>query len=210
MADAWSRLVSNTAPPAILEATGALIFQYNDLEFALYGVLGCFIPEDAVPALYYELHNTGRVNAITALARELLTIEQRDALAHGLRCFAICTENRNLLVHAWAETHPPPYQQDAITFVKAVTGKPGNVAEYWFGTAEIREAAIGVRNASSYLYELVDSLTSVLLDGDGGEPLPLPNKPALPRTLSIHRRKEDPADAQPPPQPSKGRSKPQP
>lgn len=200
MADAWTRLVKNVAPPAILEATGARIFTYNDLEFALYGVLGCFIPEDAVPALYYELHNTGRVNAISALARERLDDPQRDALAHGLRCFAICTENRNLLAHAWAEPTPPGFQQDKITFVKALSGKPGNVGEYWFGTVEIREAALSMDHASAYLYALVDSFTSVLFAGDGDEPIPLPAKPALPATFSLHRRKEGPADAQYPPQ----------
>jgi hypothetical protein len=199
MADAWSRLVEKTAPPAILEATGALIFKYNDLEFALYGVLGCFIPEDAVPALFYELHNTGRVKAINALARERLDDEHLDALAHGLRCFAICTENRNLLAHAWAETHPMVYQQEKITFVKALSGKPGSVAEYWFGTAEIREAAISMDQARSYLYALVDCLTTALSE-ECSEPLPLPDKPALPRTLSLHRRKEGPLDVPPQPQ----------
>ena len=199
MADEWTRLVKDTAPPAILEATGALIFKYNSLEFALYGVLGCFIPEGAVPAIYYELHNTGRVNAIMALARERLSEPYIAALAHGIRAFAICTENRNLLAHAFAETHPPIYQQEKITFVKAVSGKPGDLAEYWFGAAEIREAALGMDVATSYLYALVDALMDVLFGAGFGEPLPLPDRPALPRTLSLHRRKEDPKDAQHPP-----------
>ena len=166
MADEWTRLVKDTAPPAILEATGALVFKYNSLEFALYGVLGCFIPEGAVPAIYYELHNTGRVNSIMALARERMDEPHIAALAHGIRAFAICTENRNLLAHAFAETHPLNYQQEKITFVKAVSGKPGDVAEYWFGTAEIREAALSMDLTESYLRALVDAFMDVLF-GDG-------------------------------------------
>lgn len=199
MADEWSRLVDHTAPPAILEATGALVFKYNSLEFALYGVLGCFIPEGAVPAIYYELHNTGRVNAIMALARERMDEPYIAALAHGIRAFAICTENRNLLAHAFAETHSRSYQQEKITFVKAVSGKPGDLAEYWFGTAEIREAVFSMELTRSYLYALVDSFMDVLFGDGAGEPLPLPDRPALPRTLSLHRRKEDLTDAQHPP-----------
>lgn len=137
----WSRLSRELPPVSFLAALGALVVRYSDLEFALYGVLGCFIPEEAVPAIYYELRTTGRVNAITALARERLSDDQREALAYGLKCFKICAESRNLIAHAMADgTWSGPTKRVQV-FVKGVSGKPGNVAEYGFTTDHVREAA---------------------------------------------------------------------
>jgi hypothetical protein len=187
----WDSLADHIAPAEYVHAVGALALAFNKLEFELYGLLGCFLPEEAVPSVYYALHNAGRVDHITRMANRTLSEAECSAVEYGLKCFNICAENRNLLIHAM----PDIRTRDAVCFVKAVPGKPGDLAEYYIPLEAIREAVTATVATDSYLGALV--LEIMFHDEEGG---PLPERPPQPRKLSLYRHVEDLTDEAPPPQ----------
>jgi hypothetical protein len=115
---------------------------------------------------------------------------------HGRHLGAI---DRNLLLHAMIEYYlgPPSW----VRFIKAVAGKPGQMREYDISVDDIKEAAVSMGSISSYLHALVDCI-GVPADDVPGEDS-LPEKPLLPRKLSLRLLEEGPEDEPPLPQPSR-------
>lgn len=203
----WEIALRAIGPQEHVQAIGAFALFYNALELALHGFFEFYLFDTpkAMSLLYARLHNRDRVDLIKSLASEHPRQEMTEAIEYGMRCFDVCAENRNLILHGLhARTEP-----EHLTLAKGSKDRPGVLKEYRFSLAEIQEAALAISRTESYLYALYDVL---LEDHDfrrsgaqpGASPPPLPDRPALPRKLSLSQLLEAPEDETPPPRSGRG------
>jgi hypothetical protein len=184
---------------AQLHAVGALALYYNDLELALYGFFRRYLPasRDVRATLYSSLHNRGRMDLVMALLGQEAVEEMREGGKHAVACFDLCTENRNLLLHAMTYIDGPTPDDLRVTKITKVPGRvAAKFAHYSLPLEVVREAALDMRRCEDYI--------GALLRRASVHPgmTPWPAKPPLPRKLSLSRLLEAHEDGQPPPQPS--------
>ena len=185
---AWDAGLMKLGPPEHIHAVGAFALYYNDLEMTLYTLFQHFVklPADALGYLFITLNNRDRVNLVKKVAASDCDGVEIHAVEHAFKCFDICSENRNLLLHAI----PTGHDANSITVAKPVTDKKGEVARYTFNLDQIREAAISAAKIADYVVALERSLIERAKMNPltvGGRP-PLPERPPLPRKLNLPPR----------------------
>ena len=199
MAVTWKQVLARIGPRPHIEAAGAFALAYNDLEFSLYSLMGLLLQEDddLVPFLFAELNNSQKVDFIRRLCARQHSKAVYDSLDHALRCFSICAENRNLIMHA-SPAPPGTPVRDALHVVKGVKGRPDDMNEYTLSLTDLRNAAKSAHALSQHVYELVGAIADLSV---GVEPDTWPQTPPTPRKLSLSLRPEVLSDArsQPPP-----------
>jgi hypothetical protein len=182
------------------QAIGVFTLRYNSLELGLYGYFRRYAPGDAATQalLFSMLHNSARAEFILAMAQAREKEPEAAAIAHVIKCFNICCENRNLLLHAtpmWWEN-----DGEALTLAKLRRQEPHRMTIYDFSLEAIREAADSV--------DLTDCYSSAVQKGivareawnalNPAPPPELPPQPPLPRKLDLSRRPEGRAGEPPP------------
>ncbi len=194
----WKQVIEEIGPRAHIEAAGAFALAYNKLEWSLYGLLGLVLKDDddVVVFMFNELNNTQKMNLIRHMVDRSFSADSRHHIEYGLRCFSICAENRNIIMHASPDRSPDSRH---LNVVKGVKGRPGAVNEYAFTLSDLRDAAKSALMLSDYIYALVDVIGDMLMGARLG--LSWPQKPPQPRKLSSSLRPEIPEDAPPPLQP---------
>ncbi|MFI4965809.1 MAG: hypothetical protein ACHP9T_10615 [Caulobacterales bacterium] len=179
--------VGTTLPgsTAHLVALGAFALWYNEFEMILYTFLRTYFTGENVAArMFASMHNRGRVDLIKLLAASENEPQMRDALDHAMKCFDICAENRNLVLHALPTRrgHAP----EALTVLKATTSDPYRLHYYDFTLKDLQEAASAAERSAQFA---IDTVARLRFQRAG---LPLPpwhEKPPLPRKLSLSRRR---------------------
>lgn len=191
--DDWVRIRGLLPVPAeLLEAIGGLSVAYTELETCLYLFFGDFlrIPVAAQNLLFDMLHNRARADLVTAVVSPYLPDpEELAAFKFGLKCFDICTENRNLVIHAnlWDQD-----ESGAYVFSKATGGSQGYNVAFLIPLEGIRAAVASTVHTDTYLTTLWLELAERRKRRRGPKraPSPLPNRPPQPRKLSLYRLKE--------------------
>lgn len=173
----------------LVHAIGANVQHYNSLENALTGIFHEYLalPYDALNFLFETLHNRARVDLIKALleAREP-DADIRAAVLHCLKCFDICTENRNILIHA---TNRDQVEGERHLFTKSAPDKSGALILYWLSVDDIRRAA----DSTSATYNFLARLWLVAAHREKPEMRELlRDRPPLPRKLSLFGHREAP------------------
>jgi hypothetical protein len=190
--DDWVRIRGAQPVPAeLLEAVGALSLAYTELESCLYLFFGDFlrVPVAAQNLLFDMLHNRARADLVSALVSPYLPDpDELAAFKFGLKCFDICTENRNLIMHAnlWDRD-----DGGAFVFAKATSGSQGYDVPFLIPVEGIRSAVASVVHTDTYLTSLWLELSERRKRRRPKRaPAPLPNRPPQPRKLSLYRLKE--------------------
>ncbi len=105
----WKTASALTASAKHVHALGVITLLYNDLE---YGMLSLFDEQlradpEICEAIFVRLSNRERVDILRDLAlKQESDPAVRDAVLYGVKCFDLCAENRNTLmhiIHSWSE-----------------------------------------------------------------------------------------------------------
>ena len=101
--DNWPANYNRVADAAHLHAIGQFSLMYNYLEEIFGFVFQCSVPADAnyLEFLFHQLNNRERADMLSAIVQ----FGENDAAAldhqlYAIRCFDICTDNRNIVLHA--------------------------------------------------------------------------------------------------------------
>jgi hypothetical protein len=107
--------------------------------------------KDYSQRLFHKLNNRDRIDLLTAVINSSgFHADAIDNLNHLLRCYDICTENRNILMHAaFRETH-----KDVLHLVKKSSNSPTIENEFRIPLAELREVADQISSLISYAADL--------------------------------------------------------
>jgi hypothetical protein len=128
-----------------------------------------------------------------------------------LLCYDICTENRNILMHAVQYSFPKPETQVThIRLRKRASQDPNRQVRFEFPITDLRLIADQMHENSLYGWDLWQWLMARALhrswieQGRAGMPAPgpLPDKPPKPRKLTPYQPPAAGKGAPPPPQPS--------
>jgi hypothetical protein len=99
----WPLPEHQLAPNNYLAALGQATFVYNMLESMMSSVFPSCAPLEieAARTLFHKLNNRDRVDLLT----DFVTHNEKDkqvksVILHYINCYDICTENRNILMHA--------------------------------------------------------------------------------------------------------------
>ncbi len=99
----WPAPEHQLAPNDYLAALGQATFVYNMLESMMSNVFVCCAPlkaEDA-KALFHKINNRDRVDLLSNfVAHNENNAQVKNIILHCIDYYDICTENRNILMHA--------------------------------------------------------------------------------------------------------------
>lgn len=186
-------------PHDLAHAVGVFALYYNRLELAVFAFFQRYAPggSEAQSFLFDALHNQQRREFIRAIASANDDPEDADDVHYAMRCFDICSDNRNLLMHA-----APLLEDgvDALTMWKRRSAEPHTMSIYDFTLKDIRGAALSTDAAESYVLDLIRYLKAkdsfnALRDHPPGRP----QRPPQPRRLSLSQRRAAPEGDQPQP-----------
>lgn len=164
---------------------GATILLHNEcaeaVEFLLHAYLD--IGWSTVKTLFRTLNNDERRELITQLASGSGQPEEEiSAVLHALKCFHICTENRNILAHSTLMEA----REGNYLLQKCATSAGSRVWVYEVPHQIMDETVRSMISARIFMMEM-GARVSKKQRGQG--PLPaLPEKPPLPRKLSQFRQ----------------------
>lgn len=147
--------------------------------------------------LFHKLSNRERVDMLTAFINfGELNQEVKDRLLYAIRCFDICTNNRNIVLHATSDSDP----SQAFRLSKRARNNPSQTNFYQVPLETLRRVADDAAEAFNYWAKLFYWLTE--RRASPKRPLPLPDKPPQPYRLSPSRPAAADANMPLPPPPS--------
>jgi hypothetical protein len=197
--DDWPNAYNSIADTAHVHAIGQLSLMYNSLE-EMFG----FVWQSSFPAdgdysemLFHKLSNRDRVDMLSAFIR----FGEKDAVArehllYALLCFNICTDNRNIVLHAVTESASAA---GIFRLSKKARKDPARTALYDVPLPVLRQVADDAGATFHFWTDLF-----VWLSGRrAGRMTPLPDKPPQPHRLSPSLPSAGDAGAPPPPRSSR-------
>lgn len=185
-------------PPDYLTAIGAFSLIFNEAEMALWSFFKWhFANEKVRDGLFEKLNNRDRVDLIRSLFEAEEDEPFMEAMNHGLTCFDIICDNRNIIMHAF------PYDDDLTEtprLLKRKRNQPGMMSTFHVPVEDVQQSAVAAYNTKWLFFGLASYLTEraeFLATYKGRHPW-LPPLPPKPRTLSLYRPPEAPEGDQPP------------
>lgn len=177
-----------------LEALGILSLRYDRLQLALIRLIERYlasVPEAILNQILFPLNNSQRWNLLSRIASDMEQSDEiSDLITHFLKGFSICAENRNIALHAGGhlgETH--------LHFIKHRKDAPFDHGVYSISLnglraicdsmSEITDFAWGI---NKYIRSREDKAFYFILKEEGKDPLEMPNRPALPKKLTLPKR----------------------
>lgn len=201
--DGWPDVRSQVGTVAQVHAIGQISLIYNLLQEAMEIFFKLCMPADDnfSVTLFHSLNNRNRIDLLSSIIKSNEDEEPvREALLEALLHFDICTENRNILMHALGEIANP----EGIQISKKASKSPLKTPNvYRIPTKQLRQMADETEATFDYVIAvhrwLIQSRPNVarpflgptILDGNG-EPLPLPQKPPKPHRLRTSQLPEGP------------------
>jgi hypothetical protein len=151
--DGWPTEFSRLASVAQLHALGQVTLVYNYLEEQISRVFYRCMPTsgDFSSRLFHKLGNRDRIDLLSAVvsASDYLP-EAKEALLHLLTCYDICTENRNILMHAIIESA----DADILTLSKTASNDPARYIHFRLPISDLRLVADQMAEAFTYALRL--------------------------------------------------------
>ena len=180
----WDQHFSYIASDDHAHALGRFALAFNLLEMMLSLFFRHYLAESEKLSnhLFGSLNNRQRVDIIKICANETGKRSEIELVEYALKCFDLCSENRNLLLHAT----PFIQENDGNLIVgKRSDQEKGFIKSYAFDVDTIRCAALD----TYCVYQFVLSVTRYLEQpiSSGNELSVLPERPPQPRKLSLHR-----------------------
>lgn len=150
----WPKRPNIFGNVAQVHAIGQITLAYNHLESYLSLVFQACMPtkDDFSERLFHKLNNRDRIDLLSAIVRSSqFHDEAKDRLIHLLHCYDICTENRNILLHA---TFDESYA-DVLHLSKRSSNDPAVQNRFKVPLAELRIVAEQMHTISDYILALL-------------------------------------------------------
>lgn len=172
-------------PGEVFAAVGEMVLEHAHLSDSLYLFFLHYLklPGSTSVTLFETLNNRDRGDLI----RQLVAAQDprpgdEAAVAHLLRCFDICTENRNIIAHCSFEGMTP----DGARLHKHPTGVSRTSWDLCVPLEALQQAAEEMTEIAGHIMLLWHHL----VDRETADGQPLPRKPPQPRKLSLFRLPE--------------------
>lgn len=201
--DEWPSRNNKIADAAHVHAIGQFSLAYNNLEELFGYVFQCTFPAggDYSEILFHSLNNRERVDMLEALFRfhDSNNKELFERVLYALRCFDICTANRNVVMHAVTD-HEAGSTPELLRLRKKAHNNPLRNTSYEVPLEMLRKVADDTMVVFDYWAKLFFWLSD---RRDGKKLPPLPDKPPQPYRLNPSPLVEADANKRSPPQPSR-------
>jgi hypothetical protein len=189
----WLPSPYNLWNPDHIHALGAVAATYNELEYSLFSLFLIYshLSHDIAQPLFQNMSRAQRQDFLEAnIAQTEGDEEIKGHLSHFIKCFAICADNRNFLLHS--TLHPGETAND-VMFMKSSREYPTRDNKINADIHIIRNTAKTIASIDAYgtsLFAYIAAfaawfrpkLTNFKVNGVPYVPK-LPGKPALPRML---------------------------
>lgn len=192
--DGWPPFEGQLASVPFVHAIGQISLMYNFLEDPIGTIFTIYMPtkSDFAEGLYHKLNNRDRVDLLMAIIEQNeQNQEAKSALLHLIRCFDICTENRNVLAHVIVEAAHSG--TGGFPLSKKARNDPRRTIKFRITVTELRQMADEMMVTFDYATRLAFwfmqrsrpdlNLAKAMGWPDPPAPAPLPNKPPKPRRL---------------------------
>ena len=192
----WKTTRALPASATHVHALGAITLLYNDLEYTMSLLLDQYLGagQEIAEPIFVRLTNNQRIDIITGLANKLEKDEAAlKAVLYALKCFGICGENRNILmhlIHDWSEG------AKSDLFARKRSSDKSHDVFYLLSEQQLRKVADEMLATRQYIRGLDTYLYRQLLNRTGGRPTnylkltgpdSLPKKPPQPDKLIPHQ-----------------------
>ena len=194
------------ATAAQIHALGQVTLVYNYLEEAVGQVFTEAMPTNQAfsERLYHKLNNRDRIDLLSAVTQASdRDADLKEGILYLLNCHDICTQNRNILMHAIIES----VDADIVTAFKKKSQDPTREIQFRLPLADLRLVADEM--SSMFIYAMrLQSCISARAKHQPTEPTPeyiqstidalatMPVKPPKPRALSQYQPRVDQADGE--------------
>ena len=212
--DGWPSERDQIASVPYIHAFGQVTLSYNMMEIMMGNLFTTCVPMelDFAERLFHKLNNRERIDLLSALVRtNEKESEAREAILHCIRCYDICTDNRNILMHVTLDD----LDATAVLLKKRASQDPTRDIIFHVPLTDLRLVADQIGQTFQYTYDLfiwllrreahgfhLKGVTTLLGDLATVPPGPLPDRPPKPRKLTPYQPPEADAGTQSPPQPS--------
>ncbi|WP_332653205.1 hypothetical protein [Brevundimonas sp.] len=159
---------------------------HNELASSLFVFFHHYlhVPNSIRSLLFDTLNNKGRVDLLRRLAEDSAP-DDVEAMAYALKCFNICTENRNIIAHS---RYLGLLNDGRHSFRKEPTAVTPTTWDFALTAEELSKTA---RDIETLYWHSIFLWGSIRSRGEADE-RPLPERPPQPRKLSLFRLEEDP------------------
>jgi hypothetical protein len=150
----WPRRPNIYGNVAQVHAIGQITLAYNNLESYLDLIFQACMPTEKSfsERLFHKLNNRDRIDLLLAVIRSSRFHPQaKDRLNHLLQCYAICTENRNILSHATSEEA----YAGVFHLSKRSANDPAVTNRFKIPLADLRLVAEQIHEISEYMTQLL-------------------------------------------------------
>lgn len=173
-------------PQQVRQAVGEIILLHNDLASSLFVYFHHYLklPTSVRGFLFDTLNNKARVDLLTRLASGAHP-DDLEAISYALKCFNICTENRNIIAHS---TYERALKDGRHLFKKEATSVTPSMWRYALTADDLTATGTQISGVLWYTVFLWGSLKS----RGNVKHMPLPGRPPQPRKLSLFRIEEVP------------------
>jgi hypothetical protein len=157
--DEWPSRTNTIAPAAQLLALGQITLVYNYLEESIGNIFKKVMPTDASfsEKFYHRLNNRDRINLLNAIIQQsTLEADIKEALLYLLNSYHICTENRNVLLHAILESA----DADILNISKKAARDPGRDIQFRIPLADMRLVADQMGDAFVYAMRIQTTISA--------------------------------------------------
>jgi hypothetical protein len=192
----WPPSEYQLAPNDYLAALGQATFVYNMLESMMSNVFVSCAPieMETAKALFHKMNNRDRVDLLTDFVKHNERDRQVESIIlHCISCYDICTENRNILMHA-IYFNPLLKDEQPPILVKKSKNDPKREVHYDVPLADLRMFADDMGRSFKLAIELYGFLarrnflnalppTNSATGNPKIGPNPLPEIPQKPRRL---------------------------
>ncbi len=172
-----------------LEALGVLSLRYDRLQLALIRLIESYligIPDSILNQILFPMNNSQRLNLLKQIAVEMEQCEEvRELIAYFQKGFSICTENRNIVLHAGGhlgDTH--------FHFIKNRRGPPFDNGVYSVSLKGLRAICDSISEMTDFAWDINLYIRSEtgryrLDEYEDEKGFEIPQKPILPRKLVL-------------------------
>lgn len=187
--DPWPGDEYRMIPDEYAHALGVLINYHNNAQSALELLLDVLLKnaEGVRNVINHHLNNSVRLDLLRELAKEQSSGEAEHIL-HAVKCFDVCTENRNILMHAMIREPMAPHE--GYTARKKHSAKPGVEVSFDLPIETLGKAAENTAAAHSFIFFLwaYFGMAAHPPWAEEFERMSLPEKPDLPSKLNSLQR----------------------
>lgn len=184
----WPNAVDSHASKELAHAIGVLTINWNWCEFMLDFILFDFIDVESSRTgirITGLMNNRMKCDLLAGLIADTGNEDLIDCMEHFIKFFDICRENRNLVMHGTLDAtgeHGHDLALVQTKYAKEIFSRALPV------TVENLTERVAETQA---LYDYAGKINDAGRFGGDGKPLPLPDKPPLPRklttTLPLHK-----------------------